>query len=83
MYGVGARLDTAPDLLFTLRDVDHLELIQEAVTAENLDQSLTSDQDNVLAGSDLSELFGIDLDVGQSPPAKKKPGRPKKREKAK
>src|SRR4029077_7199476 len=27
LYGVGARLDTAPELLFTLRHVDHLELI--------------------------------------------------------
>ena len=31
MYGVGARLDDRPELLFLLREVDHLELIQGAV----------------------------------------------------
>src|SRR5579859_7099811 len=30
LYGVGARLDSQPDLLFKLRKVDHLELISEA-----------------------------------------------------
>ena len=29
LYGVGARLDDQPELLFTLRDVDHLELVGE------------------------------------------------------
>jgi uncharacterized Zn finger protein len=27
LYGVGARLDSSPELLFLLRGVDHLELI--------------------------------------------------------
>lgn len=66
LYGVGARLDTAPELLFTLRDVDHLELISQAVAAENLDRTLAAGRDAALAGSDLGELFGIDIDVGGS-----------------
>ena len=66
MYGVGNRLDTSPELLFVLRDVDHLELISDAVTAENLDQTFATSQDNAFAGSDLGELFGIELDAGNA-----------------
>jgi len=64
LYGVGARLDTAPELLFTLRNVDHLELISQAVDADNLDQNLRGHTDVALAGADLGEIFGIDLDAG-------------------
>jgi uncharacterized Zn finger protein len=62
LYGVGTRLDTAPELLFTLRNVDHLELIDQAVAAENLEATLTAGQKGALAESDLGELFGIELD---------------------
>jgi uncharacterized Zn finger protein len=64
LYGVGARLDTAPELLFTLRAVDHLELIGQAVAAENLNRTLGDGQNDALAGSDLGELFGIEIDAG-------------------
>jgi uncharacterized Zn finger protein len=57
LYGVGARLDTSPELLFTLRDVDHLELISQAVAAENLDQTLGANGDAALSASDLGELL--------------------------
>ncbi len=63
MYGVGHRLDSSPELLFQLRAVDHLELIGAAVSADNLQKSLASANDNALAGNDLGELFGIELDV--------------------
>ena len=33
MYGVGNRLDSSPELLFLLRGVDHLELIEQAIPA--------------------------------------------------
>ena len=75
MYGVGARLDTAPELLFTLRAVDHLELIHQAVTSDNLDRTLTGSPDNALASSDLGELFGIEIDA--APAAPKPPSRRK------
>jgi uncharacterized Zn finger protein len=72
LYGIGARLDSAPELLFTLRNVDHLELISHAVAAENLDQTLTADQaGSALAGSNLEELFDIELD--RTGPAPHKP----------
>jgi len=64
LYGVGARLDADPELLFTLRDVDHLELIGQAVAEENLNQTLSSDSGAGLVGADLSEVFGIDIDSG-------------------
>ena len=69
VYGVGVRLDTSPELLFTLRNVDHAELITQAMAAENLEQSLTAES-AALAGSDLGELFGIELDSNAAIPAK-------------
>ena len=68
LYGVGARLDKSPELLFTLRDVDHLELIGQAVAAENLDRALGTTEDGSLAGSNLGELFGIELDAASATP---------------
>ena len=62
MYGVGHRLDSSPEMLFQMRGVDHLELVGQAVTAENLDRSLSNGESNQLAGSDLGELFGIEID---------------------
>jgi uncharacterized Zn finger protein len=67
MYGVGNRLDSTPELLFLLRAVDHLELISEAASAESLDRALTSGQNDSLAGSDLGEIFGIELDLAEAP----------------
>lgn len=64
LYGVGARLDAEPELLFTLRDVDHLELIGEAVEGDNLSEALQGDPASTLAGSDLGAIFGIDLEPG-------------------
>ncbi len=65
LYGVGARLDAQPELLFTLRAVDHLELINQAVETE----TFQGDSDASIAGGDLGEIFGIDLDVAQNSPA--------------
>lgn len=62
LYGVGARLDTQPELLFTLRDVDHTELIQQATTGKYLDRMLATSKTGTLGASDLGELFGIDLE---------------------
>ncbi len=62
MYGVGNRLDKQPELLFLLRDVDHRELVSEAMADGNLDRELSTGQDQALAGVDLGDLFGIDLE---------------------
>jgi uncharacterized Zn finger protein len=69
LYGVAARLDADPQLLFTLRGVDHAELISQAVAAENLERSLSAGQTNVLSESNLEEVFGIEIDRGHQPAA--------------
>ncbi len=61
LYGVGARLDVDPQLLFLLRKVDHEELIREAVAGANLDAALEGGQESTLSGVDLGAMFGIDL----------------------
>ena len=68
LYGVGARLDHQPELLFVLRNVDHEELI----SAELDLQSATSGRGNRrrLAGADLSDVFGIDMDEPVTPSRK-------------
>ena len=63
LYGVGARLDAEPELLFTLRKVDEKELIARAGRgAPLLRREPTTGR--VLAGASLSELFGLDLGAG-------------------
>jgi uncharacterized Zn finger protein len=71
-YGVGARLDSAPEMLFTLRDVDHLELVSHAVSAEALHESLAVAGDNALAGADLGEVFGIEMEKSGGTAVKKR-----------
>lgn len=58
-YGVGARLDERPELLFLLRGVDHTELLEGASDAL-LEQSKASDSGDDLG--DLSDIFGIELE---------------------
>lgn len=62
LYGVGARLDHEPQLLFLLRGVDHAELVSQAVSGDNLKSAL-SGPDNSLASEDLGAMFGIELDA--------------------
>ena len=60
LYGIGARLDHEPELLFTLRKVDQHELIAQAGS----DLSKTGKRPagaKVLASEDLSEMFGIEM----------------------
>ena len=69
LYGVGARLDKKPELLFMLRKVDH-----EALISAELDmQTATTGQGKRrrLANQDLSNMFGIEIE-GITPPAKKR-----------
>ncbi len=61
LYGVGSRLDTKPELLFRLRGVDHLELIDDAATAGV--QPARAGKTPRLATDELSGVFGIELDA--------------------
>jgi len=62
LYGVGARLDHSPELLFTLRSVNHEELISQAATATDL-AGKTPAAGPELAESELGAVFGIELDT--------------------
>ncbi len=60
LYGVGARLDENPQLLFVLRGVDENELIAGA--GQNLPLSKTAPSSGkILDDSDVAALFGIEI----------------------
>jgi uncharacterized Zn finger protein len=61
MYGVGARLDAKPELLFLLRKVDHLELIAGAVDSAPTGATGKARAKKTIATGDLSGIFGIEL----------------------
>jgi len=65
LYGVGARLDHQPELLFLLRHMDPQELIRQAGSVP-VTQS-APDKDKRLETSDLGSLFGIELDGAAAP----------------
>lgn len=67
LYGIGARLDESPELLFLLRKVDHQELISSELDM----QAATTGTGNRrrLATQDLSDVFGIDIE-DSTPPLK-------------
>ena len=54
LYGIGARLDESPELLFSLRGVDYNELIAE-------DIQIPSKTSRRRITSDISDVFGIEL----------------------
>ena len=60
LYGVGARLDEHPELLFLLRGVDHEELIAADAEAAVTSAIVRGKKRRVVAG-DLSDVFGIEL----------------------
>ena len=60
LYGVGARLDQRPELLFRLRAVDETELLSDLGTALP-DTRTGRDAGKTLVGDDLAALFGLDM----------------------
>ncbi len=80
LYGVGARLDKQPELLFRLREVDEQQLIAQAATALPLTNAAPASA-RLLDSGDLSEIFGLDmaLDSGPSfPPQEQSQPKPKR-----
>jgi uncharacterized Zn finger protein len=62
LYGIGARLDSKPELLFTLRDVNHEELIE--ADAESAVAAATSrGKSKRLAADEIGAVFGIEIDA--------------------
>jgi uncharacterized Zn finger protein len=64
MYGIGARFDEKPELLFLLRGVDHNELISKA-TAKSVIAKTRKTGRRTLDEQRITEVFGIDV----APPA--------------
>ncbi len=90
LYGVGARLDHEPKMLFTLRGVDPAEMVEAAFDRPPSEDKSRSSR--LLPSEALSSVFGVDIDMGGvshddlTPPAKKTrrvgQTRKKKRQKA-
>jgi uncharacterized Zn finger protein len=59
LYGVGHRLDSTPEVLFTLRGVDAASLVDGAV--DSLVQDLKPLPEDSWDESALGDLFGLDL----------------------
>src|SRR5664279_3493275 len=82
LYGIGARLDRQPELLFRLRGVDELELLASAGKAAPLSKQAPATGKR-LGGEDLSAMFGLDMAQSATPgaaaagpkPAKKQPAK--------
>jgi uncharacterized Zn finger protein len=78
LYGVGARLDDEPEMLFTLRGIDPAEIIAAAVTEGPAKRKRA--RGRTLKTEDLSSVFGIELDMGPAADGHEAP-RPKRRRK--
>jgi uncharacterized Zn finger protein len=59
LYGVGARLDENPELIFVLRNVDETELLADA--GRDLSLSRATPSTKVLDDGDVAALFGLEM----------------------
>jgi uncharacterized Zn finger protein len=66
LYGVGARLDERPELLFRLRSVEETELLSDLGSALP-DTRTKRDTAQTLVGDDLAALFGLDMEESKAP----------------
>ena len=71
LYGVGHRIDNQPELLFQLRHVDHMQLIEGAAEVDFTKRPASSGSKKI-ATSDLSDLFGIEMAEAEKPSPKTK-----------
>ncbi len=70
LYGVGVRLDEDPELLFRLRRVAHADLLARAAAGLAAAPPRRSDR-RAIAADRLSAVFGIDLEAGPAPRARR------------
>lgn len=71
LYGVGARLDKQPELLFTLRQVDANDLVSQAA-AQSIDTKKATSRAKVLDDDALADVFGIEMVAADPPPVPNK-----------
>ena len=77
LYGIGARLDSAPELLFCLRKVDAKELIARAGEGGTPVQKLPG-AGRILDSSKLADVFGIDFGAADPKSSHKPIGKKRK-----
>ena len=73
LYGVGARLDAQPELLFRLRRVDAADLVKRAGAGLPTSGKRPASA-KVLDDALLGDVFGIEMDEAAVPVPVKKPG---------
>ena len=61
LYGVGARLDEKPELLFLLRHVDHKELVSQSGAVQALTTGKGTGTEAVLDSEEVGNVFGIEM----------------------
>lgn len=68
LYGIGARLDAEPELFFTLRNVNTKDLITTAIKKQTstLIKKAKKKSSKIMDDSNLSEIFGIDMELKKS-----------------
>jgi uncharacterized Zn finger protein len=65
LYGVGARLDKQPELLFLLRGVDHEELVDTELDVQAA--TSPSNKRRRIARQDLGSIFDVDMEAPSKP----------------
>jgi uncharacterized Zn finger protein len=81
LYGVGARLDSEPELFFRLRRVDQLDLLTAAARSGASLAAQGTGTRKQIAETALAEVFGIELDESpraSTAPPSPAPGRPRR-----
>ncbi len=71
LYGVGARLDAQPELLFTLRQVDANDLVTQAAELSVRTRKAPA-RGKVLEDAQLADVFGIEMASSEVLPDTKK-----------
>ncbi len=76
LYGVGAKLDHNPELLFLLRGVDPADLISKASAAEAVRQTApTAGGAPVMSEAEAADVFGIEMETRSPAPAPPAPAK--------
>ncbi len=74
LYGVGARLDEKPELLFLLRHVNHHDLVSGSAAVAALTGAKTCGEHATLSTAEIGEVFGIELEAGAAAAGVPAPG---------
>ena len=76
LYGIGARLDLQPELLFRLRAVDEADLVVHVDAALPMSKQRPA-AGRVLATDDVSALFGLDMAMPEVPQTEQPSDKPR------